>query len=89
MIDRIRDAMFHRSPIIVKDGAGRERVVHPYCFIKGKEGILLHCYQVGGYSSSPQPTGWRNLRVDGLEVEIVPNQVFDIRPDFKMPKEVH
>lgn len=89
MMDKIRDAMFHYNPISVTDKEGRVRLVHPYCFIKGKDSVLLHCYQVSGYSSSPNPSGWRNLRVsDFALVQVMPER-FNVRPDFKMPKEVN
>ena len=86
MMDKIRDAMFHHNSVIITDSVGRMRVIHPYCFIKGKCDTLVHCYQVSGYSSSPSPQGWRNIKVSDIaDAQILPER-FSVRPDFKMPK---
>jgi len=84
-MEKIRKAIADKSIIKITDQDGRVRFVEPYALFIGKDSILLHCYQVAGYSSSPEPTGWRNLKV----VQITSTQIlgsFIPRKEFNANK---
>jgi len=47
---------------------GGTRLIEPHCYGLGKAGQeLLRCYQVSGYSSSNQPTGWKLMTASNLQ----------------------
>jgi hypothetical protein len=46
---------------------GAIRVVEPFCYGENSKGnYVLRAYQVGGYSSSGEPLGWRLYREDKM-----------------------
>lgn len=85
-MNKIRDAIMNFKQLRVKDLEGRVRVVEPYALHQGKDSVLLHCFQVEGYSASPNPIGWRNLKLTNIQFVQVLNQTFEIRPDFNPSK---
>lgn len=81
----IKEAIVNNSLLRVWDLEGRERLVEPYALHQGKEGILLHCFQVGGYSSS-SPEGWRNLKINQLDHTELAGVRFFPRKEFNPSK---
>lgn len=63
----IKEAIAARRLIRIWDMEGRERILEPYALHQGKEEVLLHAFQLGGYSSSPNPQGWRNLKLSQIK----------------------
>lgn len=77
---KIKDAIAQRRLLKIKDEEGRERLLQPYATFVGKKGVLLHCYQVSGYSSSGGP-GWRNIPLLDIQYATVLEE-FEPRPEF-------
>lgn len=78
---KVKDAIAQGRLLRIKDEEGRERVLEPYaCFI-GKKGVLLHCYQVSGYSSSGG-LGWRNIPLLDIQYATILDEVFTKRFEF-------
>jgi hypothetical protein len=47
--------------------AGGYRLAEPHCYGVSKDGNeLLRVYQIGGYSESNNPSGWKLLRLDEI-----------------------
>jgi hypothetical protein len=77
---KIKDAIVQRRLLKIRDEEGRERLLEPYaCFI-GKKGVLIHSYQVSGYSSSGGP-GWRNIPLVDIQYATILEE-FEPRPEF-------
>lgn len=57
---------------------GGTRVVEPFCHGSGKQGQeLLRAYQVGGYSESGNPVGWKLFRADQISNVIQTGEHFN------------
>ena len=71
------------------------RVVEPFCYglsKKGKE--ILRGFQVGGYSESKNPVGWRLFDVDYMENLIITKENFssdrrDYNPNDSMMAQIY
>jgi len=63
---------------------GGLRDVEPHFHGASSEGNdLLRAYQVGGYSRSGQPHGWRTFRLDHASALAVTDRTFSVpRPDY-------
>lgn len=59
---------------------GKKRVVEPYCFGLNRNtgNKMLRAFQVGGFSSSGKPTGWKLYDVSKVKSLIVTVQIFEI-----------
>jgi hypothetical protein len=61
----------------------RVRLVEPHMVFRSGGGkTLLHMYQVGGYSSQPDPRGWRNAEPRRFVSAEVADEAFQPRPDY-------
>ena len=77
---KIKDAIAQRRLLKIRDEEGRERLLEPYCVFLGKKGVLIHSYQVSGYSSSGGP-GWRNRPLVDIQYAVILEE-FEPRPEF-------
>lgn len=56
---------------------GGQRSAEPHCYGVSKDGKeLLRAFQVGGYSSSGNPVGWKLLHLDELTGLQITDQTF-------------
>lgn len=78
---RIDTAIQSHRLIKITDDQGKVRVVEPYIIHKGKESLLLHCYQVSGHSNS-NPTGWKNIKLTDIEYVVVLSDRFTPRQEY-------
>lgn len=62
-MNEIKQAINNHKLLRIKDLNNNQRVVEPYTLMQGRVGILLHCYQVEGYSSSGRVEGWKNIKL--------------------------
>ena len=72
-----------RSLVWLAEPAGRYRVVEPYllfCSSTGKR--LLHCFQVGGYSSGGMPRGWKNAQPSAFDDARIVDRRFTPREEY-------
>jgi len=50
-----------------RDPPGSSRIGEPHVLYRSSRGtVLLHIYQIGGYSSSGKPPAWRQLKVQEI-----------------------
>jgi hypothetical protein len=82
----MKKAIQQQRVLVLKDQQDRQRTVEPYAIFEGKTGLLLHCYQLSGYSSSQPGTGWRNLRIDDIKSFQVTKFTFKQRQEYRPPK---
>jgi hypothetical protein len=68
---------------LVEDGE-RERLAEPHMVYRDRHGrLMLHLYQVGGYSSSRgDGRGWRNVPLGRFAAAEVVDQRFVAQPDY-------
>jgi len=63
---------------------GEIRIVEPFCYGVSTSGNeVLSAYQVGGYSSSGNPDGWKLYRIDAISTISEHGMKFDgNRPNY-------
>lgn len=63
---------------------GGIRIVEPFCYGENSKGnLVLSGYQIGGYSSSGDPVGWRLFRKDRMQdISLVGRKFIQIRPRY-------
>jgi hypothetical protein len=67
----------------ITDQGGNKRVIEPYMVYGSATGKrLFHCYQVGGYSKSGNPAGWKNPEVDSFVGAVVRKEMFTPRSEY-------
>ena len=75
---------------------GGTRLVEPFCFgvHKSTNNEILRGYQVGGYSKSGEPFGWKIFRISEISGLLITNEHFsgareDYNPDDTMMKIIY
>lgn len=63
---------------------GSIRIVEPFCYgINSKGNYVLRAYQIGGYSSSGEPIGWRLYNADKMiNISSTGQKFTQIRPGY-------
>jgi len=89
----IIDAIEKKVPIkIWYDDDLDYRIIEPYCYglHKNTKNFVLRAYQVDGYSSSGQKTGWKLFLSDKIKkIEFLDNSpTFKVRPEYN-PRDKH
>jgi hypothetical protein len=65
------------------DRSGNRRVVEPYMVYSSATGKrLFHCYQIGGYSKSGEPVGWKNPQVNSFSQAVISTETFIPRKEY-------
>jgi len=83
--DVVRAIGGHLVTEVVYEGGAR--VVHPHTLYVAKDGNeLLLVWQVGGFSSSGDLPGWRNLLTEKFEEMTVTDEHFDPRSDAEVQR---
>jgi hypothetical protein len=71
------------SLVWLTEPSGRYRIVEPYLvFVSSTGKRLLHCFQIGGYSSGGMLRGWKNPEAASFTGAQVVDQAFIPREDY-------
>lgn len=68
-----------RSKQVIRfDYGGGLRILEPFCYgVSASGNELLRAYQIGGYSLSGEPVGWKLFRVSGISNLAVTDKHFE------------
>lgn len=80
-MNKIETAIKSRNLIKITDDQERVRVVEPYIIHRGKDSLLLHCFQISGHSSTTS-TGWKNIKLTDIEYVVVLSDRFTLRQEY-------
>ena len=77
-------AAIKQRNVILFNYDGQHRVAEPFCQGTSNAGYeVLRAYQVGGFSSSGSPEGWRLYRVDKMDgLESTDVTFSGLRPEY-------
>lgn len=80
-MNKIETAIKSRNLIKITDDQERVRVVEPYIIHKGKDSMLLHCFQISGHSNT-NSIGWKNIKLTDIEYVVVLSDRFIPRQEY-------
>lgn len=67
---------------------GGERSVEPFCYgVSSAGNEVLRGFQIGGYSESGNPVGWKLFRVDEISRIVLTNNTFQGNRPFYNPND--
>jgi hypothetical protein len=71
------------SLVWLTEPSGRYRIVEPHMvFVSTTGKRLLHCFQIGGYSSGGILRGWKNMEPSAFDGAQIVDQQFTARADY-------
>ena len=83
MMDDLAQAVNERQVLQLamrRDPLGSHRMGEPHVLYRSSKGtLLLHIFQIGGYSSSGKPPAWRQLKVGEILSSHGTGRTFELR----------